>query len=304
MGQRIAGAERAQPDHDGERHRAHRVDLARRHQRSSRSSSSRPPTSRPRSRRSSRSMQTQVRQLPPGITPPLIIKYSASSIPVVQLGMSSPTLPEQTVFDAAINIAAAAADHDPRRRDPVPLRRQEPADLGRPRHAGAAGARPGAGRRRQRGQPAEPDPAVGHRQVRRHRVRGAHERLARRDRRPQRPAGAHQRRHDHLPARRRPRARRLLAADQHRAPGRRARRAAVGAQERRRVDARHRRQPARRCCRGSRRRCRRRRQGDAAVRPVGVRQGGGQGRGHRGADRRRRSPRRWCCCSSATGAAR
>src|SRR5512144_794675 len=48
-------------------------------------------------------MQTQVRQLPPGITPPLIIKYSASAIPVVQLGMASPTLPEQTVFDQAIN---------------------------------------------------------------------------------------------------------------------------------------------------------------------------------------------------------
>src|SRR3954452_2316633 len=48
--------------------------------------------------------QAQLRQLPPGITPPLIIKYSASSIPVVQLGMASATLPEQTVFDAAINI--------------------------------------------------------------------------------------------------------------------------------------------------------------------------------------------------------
>ena len=48
-------------------------------------------------------MQTQVRQLPPGITPPLVIKYSASSIPVLQLGLSSPTLPEQAVFDAAIN---------------------------------------------------------------------------------------------------------------------------------------------------------------------------------------------------------
>ena len=50
------------------------------------------------------SMQTQVRQLPPGITPPLVIKYSASSIPVVQLALSSPTLPEQSVFDAAINL--------------------------------------------------------------------------------------------------------------------------------------------------------------------------------------------------------
>ncbi len=50
------------------------------------------------------SVQTQVRQLPPGITPPLVIKYSASSIPVVQLGLSSPTRPEQSLFDAAVNI--------------------------------------------------------------------------------------------------------------------------------------------------------------------------------------------------------
>jgi multidrug efflux pump subunit AcrB len=49
------------------------------------------------------SVQTQVRQLPPGITPPLVIKYSASSIPVVQLALSSTSLPEQTVFDAAVN---------------------------------------------------------------------------------------------------------------------------------------------------------------------------------------------------------
>jgi len=49
------------------------------------------------------SMQTQVRQLPPGITPPLVIKYSASSIPVIQLAMSSPTLPENAVFDSAVN---------------------------------------------------------------------------------------------------------------------------------------------------------------------------------------------------------
>src|SRR4051812_38640813 len=50
------------------------------------------------------SVQTQVRQLPPGITPPLVIKYSASSIPVVQLGLASATRPEQSLFDAAINI--------------------------------------------------------------------------------------------------------------------------------------------------------------------------------------------------------
>jgi len=47
--------------------------------------------------------QAQLRQLPPGISPPLIIKYSASSIPVVQLGLSSVTQSEQAVFDTAIN---------------------------------------------------------------------------------------------------------------------------------------------------------------------------------------------------------
>ena len=39
--------------------------------------------------------QAQLRQLPPGITPPLVIKYSASSIPVIQLGLSSATKTEQ-----------------------------------------------------------------------------------------------------------------------------------------------------------------------------------------------------------------
>lgn len=49
------------------------------------------------------SVQAQVRQLPPGITPPLVIKYSASSIPVIQLALSSPTLSEASLFDATIN---------------------------------------------------------------------------------------------------------------------------------------------------------------------------------------------------------
>jgi CzcA family heavy metal efflux pump len=47
--------------------------------------------------------QTAVRSLPPGTTPPLVIVYTASSTPVVQLGLSSKTLPEQQVFDLAQN---------------------------------------------------------------------------------------------------------------------------------------------------------------------------------------------------------
>src|SRR3954467_171944 len=48
-------------------------------------------------------MQTQVRQLPPGITPPRVIKCSASRLPVIQLALSSPTLLEQAVVDSAVN---------------------------------------------------------------------------------------------------------------------------------------------------------------------------------------------------------
>jgi len=47
--------------------------------------------------------QAQLKQLPTGITPPLVISYSASSIPVIQLGLSSPTLSEQELNDLAIN---------------------------------------------------------------------------------------------------------------------------------------------------------------------------------------------------------
>jgi CzcA family heavy metal efflux pump len=47
--------------------------------------------------------QAQLRNLPPGITPPLVIKYSASSVPVIQLGLSSPTLSERDLFDTAVN---------------------------------------------------------------------------------------------------------------------------------------------------------------------------------------------------------
>ncbi|HXY22446.1 MAG TPA: efflux RND transporter permease subunit, partial [Burkholderiaceae bacterium] len=47
--------------------------------------------------------QAQLRQLPPGITPPLVIKYSASTIPVVQLALSDPTMSEQQLFDTGIN---------------------------------------------------------------------------------------------------------------------------------------------------------------------------------------------------------
>lgn len=43
--------------------------------------------------------QTFLRFLPQGTTPPLVIIYSASTVPVVQLGLTSDTLSEQQLFD-------------------------------------------------------------------------------------------------------------------------------------------------------------------------------------------------------------
>ncbi len=47
--------------------------------------------------------QSQLRALPVGTLPPLVIKYSASAIPVIQLGLSSPTMTEPALFDAGFN---------------------------------------------------------------------------------------------------------------------------------------------------------------------------------------------------------
>src|SRR5579863_5786135 len=47
--------------------------------------------------------QTQLKQLPAGTTPPLILAYSASSIPVLQLALSGQSLSEQELNDYALN---------------------------------------------------------------------------------------------------------------------------------------------------------------------------------------------------------
>jgi multidrug efflux pump subunit AcrB len=49
------------------------------------------------------SSQTQLRQLPAGTTPPLIIAYSASSVPVMQLALSGQGLSEQQLNDYGLN---------------------------------------------------------------------------------------------------------------------------------------------------------------------------------------------------------
>src|SRR5579863_9594700 len=48
-------------------------------------------------------MQSALRQMPPGMFPANILKYDASSVPILQLGLSSKTLREQEIFDIGNN---------------------------------------------------------------------------------------------------------------------------------------------------------------------------------------------------------
>ncbi len=47
--------------------------------------------------------QTVLKQLPPGITPPLILNYNAATVPIIQIALSSLELTEQKIFDIGQN---------------------------------------------------------------------------------------------------------------------------------------------------------------------------------------------------------
>jgi CzcA family heavy metal efflux pump len=47
--------------------------------------------------------QTMIKQLPPGATPPLILNYSASTVPIIQVALSGEGLTEQNLADIGIN---------------------------------------------------------------------------------------------------------------------------------------------------------------------------------------------------------
>src|SRR4029077_1980441 len=47
--------------------------------------------------------QTVLRAMPPGQQPPLIIQYSASTVPILQYSFSSPKMSEQELFDVTAN---------------------------------------------------------------------------------------------------------------------------------------------------------------------------------------------------------
>jgi multidrug efflux pump subunit AcrB len=47
--------------------------------------------------------QTVLKQMPPNITPPLILNFNASTVPIIQIALAGKGLSEQAVFDLAIN---------------------------------------------------------------------------------------------------------------------------------------------------------------------------------------------------------
>jgi multidrug efflux pump subunit AcrB len=82
--------------------------------------------------------------MPPGIQPPIVVQFNASSVPVLQLSLNSDNLNEQQLYDFGI----------------YRVRQQLPPDHGRHRPGQAAVQRTYAPRHRQRGQHAKPDASV------------------------------------------------------------------------------------------------------------------------------------------------
>jgi CzcA family heavy metal efflux pump len=48
--------------------------------------------------------QSQLQNSPPGTTPPFVLSYDASTVPILQLALSSETIPEQQIFDIGSNV--------------------------------------------------------------------------------------------------------------------------------------------------------------------------------------------------------
>ena len=64
--------------------------------------------------------QTIVRQFPQGTTPPLVIQYNASTVPILQLALSGKGLNEQQLFDMGVNFIRTGLIAVPRLAIPYP----------------------------------------------------------------------------------------------------------------------------------------------------------------------------------------
>ena len=181
--------------------------------------------------------QTQLRQLPQGTTPPLILQYSASSVPIIQMSLSSTSLSEQTLNDQSLNFVRPRLTTIEGAAIPYPYggkQRLVSVDIDLP----ALQARG-----------LTPNDVVnainaqnlilpsGTAKIGAAGIRHRHERQSAGFRRPEQYSGQGPERRDHLPARCGACARRLFAADKYRAAERRTLDAAFNHQEWQHVDA-------------------------------------------------------------------
>jgi multidrug efflux pump subunit AcrB len=108
--------------------------------------------------------QTVLKQMPPSITPPLILSFNASSVPILQLALSSDKMSETQIFDSALNFIRPALAPVPGAALPLPF--------------GFASIRRFRERRHQRALAAEPDNAGRNAEDRHIRIYRQPERLA------------------------------------------------------------------------------------------------------------------------------
>ncbi len=194
--------------------------------------------------------QTQLRQLPPGTTPPLVITYSASSVPILQLALSGQKLSEQQLFDLGVNFIRTRLVTVPGAAIPYPYggkQRQIQVDLNTTALQ-AKGLSPldvvnaisaqnlilPAGTSKIGALEYDVD------------INGSPQTVEELNDLPDQDHGEHHHLHPRCGAR----ARRLPAADQHRARERAARFAADGPEDRQRLHPRHHRRHQADCCRG------------------------------------------------------
>jgi multidrug efflux pump subunit AcrB len=64
--------------------------------------------------------QTILKQLPQGVTPPIILAYNASNVPIIQLALSSDSLSQTELFDLAVNFIRPALVTVPGAQMPYP----------------------------------------------------------------------------------------------------------------------------------------------------------------------------------------
>ena len=79
--------------------------------------------------------QTVLKYLPAGITPPYVLSFNASSVPVLQLALSSQALGQAQIFDAAQNFIRPQLSSVAGAAIPSPYGRQGAAGAGRSRWA-------------------------------------------------------------------------------------------------------------------------------------------------------------------------